>query len=83
MTVRITAWQCIGCGKLDAPQPCIGFCEDRKVELVGGIAYDHAVARIEELEGVVRMLAWATPRDGEWERSCRRLQEIARELLAR
>ena len=83
MTVRIKAWQCIGCGKLDAPQPCIGVCEDRKVELVGAIAYDHAVARIEELEGVVRMLAWATPRDGEWERSYRRLQEIARELLAR
>lgn len=83
MTVRIQAWQCIGCGKLDAPQTCIGVCQDRKVELVGASEYDRAVARISELEGVVRILAQATPRDGEWERSYRRLQESARRLLAR
>ena len=28
------AWQCIGCGRIEAPQPCLGICEDRKVEFV-------------------------------------------------
>lgn len=66
MTNRIQAWQCIGCGKIDAPQPCIGVCQDRKVELAGADDYDRALARIGELEGVLCMLARATPRDGEW-----------------
>jgi hypothetical protein len=33
MTEVIEAWQCIGCGKLEAPQNCIGACQDRRVEL--------------------------------------------------
>src|SRR5262252_1688753 len=37
---RIKAWQCIGCGRLDGPQPCLGVCQDRKVELVPASAYD-------------------------------------------
>jgi hypothetical protein len=36
----IKAWQCIGCGKLEAPQTCIGVCQDRRVELV--YASEHA-----------------------------------------
>ena len=34
MIEYMKAWQCIGCGKLDGPQDCIGICQDRKVELV-------------------------------------------------
>jgi hypothetical protein len=26
---RIKAWQCIGCGRIEGAQPCIGICEDR------------------------------------------------------
>lgn len=81
MTNRIQAWQCVGCGKLDAPQPCVGVCQDRKVELVNASDYDLAQARIGELEAMLRILAQTTPRDGEWERSYRRLQERARQLL--
>jgi len=40
MTQTIQAWQCIGCGKLEAPQNCIGVCQDRRVELV--LADEHA-----------------------------------------
>jgi len=25
---RLNAWQCIGCGKIEAPQNCIGVCRD-------------------------------------------------------
>jgi len=27
----VEAWQCIGCGRVELPQPCIGVCQDRKV----------------------------------------------------
>ena len=35
----IVGWQCIGCGRVDAPQPCIGVCQDRKVELIAAGDY--------------------------------------------
>jgi hypothetical protein len=86
---RIPAWQCIGCGKIDGPQTCIGVCEDRKVEFVYASDYDEALARAalirrraEALEAIVRRLASTTPRDGEWERSYRAMQEQARRAMA-
>jgi len=42
MTERIKAWQCIGCGRIDGPQNCIGICEDRKVEFVYAVEHDDA-----------------------------------------
>jgi hypothetical protein len=27
MSERIKVWQCIGCGRIDSPQNCIGVCE--------------------------------------------------------
>ena len=79
---RIPAWQCIGCGKLEAPRPCIGICQDRKVQLVNACDYDLALTRIAELEKLLRVLAMTTPHEGKWESSYRHLQEIARHLLA-
>ena len=35
MAEYIQAWQCIGCGKIEAPQLCIGVCRDRKVLFIG------------------------------------------------
>jgi hypothetical protein len=88
MAERITAWRCIGCGKIEAPQPCIGVCQDRKVDLVDARDYDEATAKgaaarclAEELTGLLRRLAFTTPRTGEWERSYRALQAQARTLL--
>ncbi len=79
---RIKAWQCIGCGKIEAPRPCIGVCQDRPVELVDASGYDATLARVTALEGLLRQLALTTPRDGEWERSYRALQQRVRQLLA-
>ncbi|MGC1816807.1 MAG: hypothetical protein WA900_04035 [Casimicrobiaceae bacterium] len=85
----VKAWQCIGCGRVEAPQPCIGVCQDRRVEFV--YASEHAEAleeterekrRADALEVLVRQLAHTTPRAGEWERSFRTLQDHARRLLA-
>ena len=86
MPEYVKAWQCIGCGKIEAPQTCVGICQDRKIELV--YAHEHraalagAQAALHELRGLVRQLASTTPRVGEWERSYRALQERARVALA-
>lgn len=89
MTDYITAWQCIGCGKLEAPQTCIGVCRDRKVFLVGKDEYDAALAEIlrlhAQLDQVSSMLLRferATPREGQWERAYHALQEQVREVRA-
>jgi hypothetical protein len=85
---RVTVWQCIGCGKIEGPQPCIGVCQDRKVDFVYASLYDEAIAEIalirqqaKALEALVRQLARTTPREGEWERSYRALQKQARQTL--
>lgn len=82
MNERMTAWRCIGCGRLDGPQPCIGVCQDRKVELVEAAVADALQVRVAALESLVRQLAQVTPRAGEWERGYRALQAQARRLLA-
>jgi hypothetical protein len=88
MTERVTAWQCIGCGRIEAPQQCIGVCRDRKVEYVDAADYDAALAqlqvagaRAEALATVVRQIANTTPREGECERTWRALQDRARKAL--
>jgi uncharacterized membrane protein len=81
-------WQCIGCGRIDGPQPCVGICQDRKAELVYASEYEEqfwraekAEERVAVLEALVRRLAWTTPRAGDWERSYRELQRGARDAL--
>jgi hypothetical protein len=80
--VRTTAWQCIGCGRLDSDAQCLGICQDRKVVVVSAADYDEAVRTVEELRLFIRQLALVTPRGGSWERSYKALQERARRLLA-
>lgn len=74
MVETIKAWQCIGCGRVEADAQCLGICEDRPVRLVS--AYDYEI-----LETFVRRFAQSTPRDGQWERSYLALQREARALL--
>jgi hypothetical protein len=82
------AWQCIGCGRLEAPQNCIGICQDRRVELVYAAELDATEAELakttrerDALFALARRLAFSRPREGEWERSYRALQAQAREAL--
>jgi len=84
----IKAWQCIGCGKIEAPQTCIGVCQDRKVELVYAFEHAQALAALSDitlqrdrLSTLLRRFVSITPRTGEWERALRRFQHEARELL--
>lgn len=89
MSDYIQAWQCIGCGKIEAPQTCIGVCRDRKVFLVAKDDHDAALAEIlrlqAQLDSAASMLLrfeHATPREGQWERAYRALQEQVREVRA-
>jgi hypothetical protein len=89
MSEHIKAWQCIGCGRIDGPQNCIGICQDRKVEFVYAFEHEDALAQlaaahgqVSALSALVRRLAWTKPRGHEWEHSYRALQEQARALLA-
>ncbi len=77
----LQAWQCIGCGKLEAPQQCIGVCKDRKVFLIGKGEHEAALAEIARLQARIEragaMLArfeHATPRAGQWQRAWEALQ---------
>lgn len=89
MSDRVKAWQCIGCGRIEAPQTCIGICQDRKVEFVYAAEHQEALAalalargRVHALETLVRRLARTNPRNDEWERSYRALQVEARRITA-
>lgn len=89
MTDRVTAWQCIGCGRVEAPQQCVGICSDRKVELANAADLDAALAQLERtrrqaerLAAVLRQIASTTPREGRCLETWRALQARARETLA-
>lgn len=88
MTERVTAWQCIGCGRIEGAQPCIGICEDRRTDFVYASDHDEVLAQLtlarrqtEALAGLVRQLAHTTPRKGECERTYAALQARARQAL--
>ena len=83
------AWQCIGCGKIEAPQPCLGLCRDRKILMVGKDEYERVAAERDRANALVRRamamlsrVAHTTPREGQWQRSYRALQEQAHEAFA-
>ena len=82
MTDRITAWECIGCGRIEGVQPCVGICQDRRVEFVYASEYAAVRTQLQRMTALVQQLAWTHPRDGEWENSFRALQERARRMLA-
>jgi hypothetical protein len=84
----ITAWQCIGCGRIEGSQPCIGICQDRKVNFVYASEHEEALAELarvrrdsEALAALVRQIAHTTPREGEWDNTYRALQRRARRIL--
>ena len=79
MTVsRRMVWECIGCGRIEDPRPCVGICQDRKAEYVLASEHDAALAALTQ---VVRAIALTTPREGECLRHWRALQDRARKAL--
>ncbi len=81
MAEIIKAWQCIGCGRLEATAQCVGVCQDRPVDLVDAVDYRAALARAEALEAVARRIALTFPKKGQIEKTWLALQAQAREAL--
>ena len=84
MTDYLDAWQCIGCGRMEAPRPCVGVCQDRKVRLVAAEDYDAVVERLRvatDAVALLRLLAGARPHAERWRESFEALQAKARALL--
>lgn len=88
MSEYIKAWECIGCGRLEAQQTCLGICQDRPVQLVYASAYEDIAAenrlleqRVAQLEALVRALVGTLPRAGQWEASFLALQKQGRRVL--
>ena len=75
---RRKVWECVGCGRIDDPRPCVGICRDQKVEYVLASEHDRALA---ELREVVRTIATTSPRPGQAERHWKALQARARKAL--
>ncbi len=89
MTDFVKAWQCIGCGRIEAPQPCIGVCQDRKVLFVYAEEHEEALEHVRRLKqnadilkALARLLALSNPRNGEWEKCYHAMQNQARRVLA-
>ena len=88
MNDYVKAWQCIGCGRIEGPQPCVGICQDRKVEFVYASEHEETLAQLalarqqaNALEVLLRRLACTNPHNDGWERSYRAMQEAARATL--
>ena len=89
MTDYLQAWQCIGCGRIEAPQTCIGVCRDRKVFLVGKDEHERALAENARLRALLATTAAKLTRFAHCEphadghpQAFAALQEQARELIA-
>ncbi|RCS28957.1 hypothetical protein DEO45_14795 [Rhodanobacter denitrificans] len=85
----IEAWQCVGCGKIEAPQPCIGVCRDRRILMVGKEEHERVLAeaaalriRLARAHAMLQRFGLAKPHEGQWERSWQALQVELREALA-
>lgn len=85
MTDYLNAWQCIGCGRIEAPQPCIGVCQDRRVQFVYAKDYEAALSRAEASKRaleLVRKLASVTPKAENFREGYLALQRQARRIVA-
>ncbi|MFW5926816.1 MAG: hypothetical protein ACOCSR_02085 [Wenzhouxiangella sp.] len=81
--IPVKAWECIGCGRIEAPQPCLGVCQDRAVELVHADAWRRLQADNALMRELILRLARTRPREDRWEAGYRALQSRAIELLER
>ena len=88
---RVTTWLCVACGRIEAPQECIGVCVRPTEEVVRAEHHDDAVARLEVIEGQRRALSGLVGRlagsgrakAGSERRPRRAMREEARGVLER
>lgn len=84
---EITTWACDSCGRIEAPQPCIGVCVRPTTTFVPATVHHELIARARELEAAqsrlavpLRQLAWTTPRD--WDETASAIEQVIEAALA-
>ena len=84
----VTTWKCESCGRIEAPQPCIGVCIRPETPMVTASEHaevlEEAAAARRELEWwapPVRQLAWTTPRPGRGEDAAQAVRAAAQARL--
>jgi hypothetical protein len=84
----VEAWGCPQCGRVDAPQPCLGVCIRRPVLMADASEYRALADRVEpatqadrELSALARLAAHVNPRPGQEDRTRGALASRARALL--
>jgi hypothetical protein len=82
------AWLCSGCGRVEAPRACLGVCLRRPEEVVRADRHAEVLARAADADrdahalwGLVRRLAWTTPREGHGPETVAAMREAALALL--
>jgi hypothetical protein len=85
---RSLVWRCSTCDQIEAPQECLEICIRPVEEYVCASHYDELMGLVtagrtqsRTLCALVRQLAWASPRAGQWERTLQAFQGQARSLL--
>jgi hypothetical protein len=83
----VQAWGCPRCGRIDAPQPCLGVCVRRPVLMADASEYrtpaeqaERAARRDRALSELARLVAYVNPRPGHEERGLAALRARARAL---
>jgi hypothetical protein len=93
MSDRLSALFCVGCGRVDVPEPCVGACDERMLDLILAKEYDAArtqtdaatrkAARLREL--LIRLVSElpepGAPQPDDWEERIRMLRTQARSVL--
>jgi hypothetical protein len=84
----VEAWGCPNCGRIDAPQPCLGVCVRHPVLMADARECHELLARVEEamktdraLSTIVRLAAHVRPQPGREDRTWTALRSRADDLL--
>jgi hypothetical protein len=93
MTERLSALFCIGCDRLDVPEPCLGACDERVLDLVSAKDHDEARAQVGKaiqqadklrellIQLVSKMPEPSAPMPDDWADTHHALQAQARTVL--
>jgi hypothetical protein len=85
---HIPAWQCIGCGRIEAERPCIGICQDKQTSFVYASDFESLRAenyrlleKVDAMRALVRQMAHTTPRPGKATETLIAFKKLAQEAL--
>jgi hypothetical protein len=93
MTERLSALFCIGCGRIDVLEPCLGDCDEHVVDLVRAKDHDEARAQVGKalryagtlrellLQLVSKMPEPGAPIPNKWAETHSTMQQQARSVL--